>query len=69
MLYFMNTLLQKVTHLIEACEVDLINRGIDDFSSARAGASNATNSQLAAGLPWKWSGTDYVKSPTEEPWV
>lgn len=57
--------------------MDIINRGIDDFSSARAAGSTvptarnsaATNSQLMTGVPWKWSGNDYVKSPTEEPWV
>lgn len=67
----------KVTLLIEECEVDLINRGIDDFSSARAVGSTvppaknsaATSSQLVAGVPWKWSGNDFVRSPTEEPWV
>lgn len=69
--------LLKAKLLIEACEMDLVSRGTNELSSARnagslpAAARNPAtlNPNVGTDIPWKWSGTDYVKSPTEEPWV
>ena len=32
-------------------------------------AKHPTNRDPSPEKTWKWSGTDFVKSPTEEPWV
>jgi len=69
----------QTRRLIEANEEELVNDSIAQYSSGRLAAQSplssqrnsdrANSSNVQADVSWKWSGTDFIKSPTVEPWV
>ena len=60
-------------------ENNLILEGIDALSAAKeitrkssvpiSSAGSHDNHDNDKEQLWKWSGTDFIKSPTQEPWV
>nr|XP_022326682.1 type II inositol 3,4-bisphosphate 4-phosphatase-like isoform X3 [Crassostrea virginica] len=79
-----NSLHQKIKELVEKCESPLVQNTADVYnqikaemmpnsSQSSAVSRDATqdgmaNGGIKTGQDWKWSGTDFVKSPTSEPW-
>lgn len=53
--------------LIEYCDAPIVNQTVSEHSHARSSRSNTPLSSPAEPT-LKWSGTDFVMSPTEEPW-
>lgn len=76
-------LADKTHQLVQVCEDNLVEEGITECLRACAGKVNPKQRPQSepfvsavhqgggrsAAKSWKWSGTDFVKSPTEEPWV
>ena len=70
---------------MEKCESPLVQNTADEYNQIKAemmpnsSQSSAVsrdaiqdgmaNGGVKTGQDWKWSGTDFVKSPTSEPWV
>ncbi|KAK2184836.1 hypothetical protein NP493_251g03006 [Ridgeia piscesae] len=74
-------LVDKTRQLIQVCEDPLVERGMTSWHRNRLQKATSADPQArltnhvapsgGGGLSeesWKWSGTDFVKSPTEEPW-
>ena len=75
----------QIKELVEKCESPLVQNTADEYnqikaemmpnsSQSSAVSRDATqdgmaNGGIKTGQDWKWSGTDFVKSPTSEPWV
>ena len=71
--------------LIALCGSPLVEQGVSRYEMAKKGPMNQPRPVTCPGdyltvdgeVPtqpspeksWKWSGTDFIKSPTEEPWV
>ena len=74
-------MLLQTRQLVQVCESPLVEMGIARFAEAKRaagppqpapahrGADHTGGRDSAPEDSWKWSGTDFVKSPTEEPWV
>lgn len=78
-------LIVQIKELVEECDTPLVQNTADEYNRIKAELSqNSSQSSLDSlsgdttpgakvnedtGKNWKWSGTDFVKSPTAEPWV
>lgn len=78
-------LIVQIKELVEECDSPLVQNTADEYNRIKVELSqNSSQSSLDSlsgdttpgakvnedtGKNWKWSGTDFVKSPTAEPWV
>lgn len=78
-------LIVQIKELVEECDSPLVQNTADEYNRIKAELSqNSSQSSLDSlsgdttpgakvnedtGKNWKWSGTDFVKSPSAEPWV
>lgn len=78
-------LIVQIKELVEECDTPLVQNTADEYNRIKVELSqNSSQSSLDSlsgdttpgakvnedtGKNWKWSGTDFVKSPTAEPWV
>ena len=68
----LTTMLKKLEtdmkSLIEHCSNPLVEEGVLEHSEMRTDSTTTSPHLSPPEGSWKWSGTDFVKSPTEEPW-
>lgn len=78
-------LIVQIKELVEECDTPLVQNTADEYNRIKVELSqNSSQSSLDSlsgdttpgakvnedtGKNWKWSGTDFVKSPSAEPWV
>lgn len=78
-------LIVQIKELVEECDTPLVQNTADEYNRIKAelsqNSSQSSPDSLSGdttpgakvnedtGKNWKWSGTDFVKSPSAEPWV